>query len=387
MSDAQALRERLVKTLRERGALHDEAVATAFLTVPREAFLPGEALDRVYQDDAIVTKRADGVGISSSSQPAIMAIMLEQLALFPGARILEIGAGTGYNAALLQTLTGDSGQVTTVDIDPEVAGWARERLAGAGYGRVAVECADGADGWPAGAPYDRIELTVGAADIAPAWFEQLREGGVLVLPLMFGAAQIVAAFEKRADVLVSRSVEPGGFMRMRGRLEHPTQQVMVAEGIGAGASDATLPFEVVGELLATEPRRIPWENASDPWSGFSIWGGLWKLPMLMLWTESDAAPFFRAGFGALDRTEPSLAVVGRPAEGERLTLFAFGGDAAAESLRRHHDRWQAIGAPGVREMRITAHRRDAAPDPTADELVFDTHYWRFLVGRDQGPVR
>lgn len=385
MTDSMTLREQLVATLRERGALHDADVERAFLSVPREAFLPGLPLETVYQDEAIVTKLADGVGISSSSQPAIMAIMLQQLELFPGARVLEIGAGTGYNAALVQALVGDTGYVTTVDIDAEVAGWARDRLDGAGYANVAVQCADGADGWPPGAPYDRIELTVGAADIAPAWFEQLREGGLLVLPLLLGTGQVVAAFEKRGERLETRSVEPGSFMHMRGKLEHPTQHVLVTEGISAAISDASLPADIVGSLLATEPRSEPWE--SDLWYGFYIWGGLWGLPMLMLWSESGSTPFFRAGFGVLDRDEPSLAVVGTSKDAAGFTLFAFGGETAVDLLRQHHDRWVEIGSPAVRDLRITAWPVDNGPVSSPTGLYQDTQFWRFEITREHGEVR
>ena len=100
------LRDALVRTLRESGALTDARVEAAFRSVPRHLFLPGVEIERVYRDEAIPTKLADGIPISSSSQPAIMAIMLEQLDVQPGHNVLEIGAGTGYNAALLAYLAG-----------------------------------------------------------------------------------------------------------------------------------------------------------------------------------------------------------------------------------------------------------------------------------------
>src|SRR5687768_15775037 len=108
--DAATLRDQLVATLRERGLLRDPAIERAFRSVPREVFVPGVPLAQVYADDAIMTKTENGVGVSSSSQPAIMAIMLAQLDPRPGLRVLEIGAGTGYNAALLRELVGDAGQ-------------------------------------------------------------------------------------------------------------------------------------------------------------------------------------------------------------------------------------------------------------------------------------
>src|SRR5512146_2469361 len=110
------LRQALVEKLRR-----DDAVERAMCTVPRHLFLPDAPLEAAYSDNAILTHEEDGVPISSASQPAIVAIMLQQLAVEPGMRVLEIGAGTGYNAALLADLAGIAGHVTTVDIGEEIA--------------------------------------------------------------------------------------------------------------------------------------------------------------------------------------------------------------------------------------------------------------------------
>src|SRR6185437_12658965 len=162
----------MVAALEASGRVRSAAVAAAFRAIPRHRFLPDVEPALAYRDEAYPTKwSADGRPISSSSQPAIMALMLEQLGVAPGHRVLEIGAGTGYNAALLACLAGDGGAVTAVDIDEDLVLGARARLAAIGLGepRVRVERGDGGFGRPAGAPYDRIVLTVGAADLAPAW--------------------------------------------------------------------------------------------------------------------------------------------------------------------------------------------------------------------------
>ncbi|HWT06721.1 MAG TPA: hypothetical protein VN224_13250, partial [Xanthomonadales bacterium] len=103
------LRRQLVRQLRERGAVRTERVGAAFARVPRHVFVPDVSAEDVYADRSIAIKLQDGVPISSSSQPAIMAEMIEMLALHGGEHVLEIGAGTGYNAAVLAELVGPSG--------------------------------------------------------------------------------------------------------------------------------------------------------------------------------------------------------------------------------------------------------------------------------------
>jgi len=109
MADVAALHAALVDALLRRGAITDPRVEAAFRAIPRHLFLPDVPLAEVYRDQAIPTKIRDGEAISSSSQPEIMATMLDQLRLAPGLRVLEIGAGTGYNAALMAHIVGEKG--------------------------------------------------------------------------------------------------------------------------------------------------------------------------------------------------------------------------------------------------------------------------------------
>jgi protein-L-isoaspartate(D-aspartate) O-methyltransferase len=161
-NEIAGLQKALVEKLISMGCIQSPNVERAFRAVPRHLFVPGVDLERVYSDISIPTKRIDGKLVSSSSQPAIMAIMLEQLQLQSGHRVLEIGAGTGYNAGLIKHLVGDSGLVVTIDIDADLVESAREYLRSAGLGSVSVVCGDGGLGCAEYAPYDRIILTVGA---------------------------------------------------------------------------------------------------------------------------------------------------------------------------------------------------------------------------------
>jgi len=217
------LNEALVASLETGGTLSDRRVSAAFRAVLRHRFLPGHPLREVYEDTAIMTKFGErGVAVSSSSQPAIMAIMLEQLQAGVGHRVLEIGAGTGYNAALLAHLVGSEGHVVSLDFDEDLCESARAHLAASGIQGVEIHHADGADGWPPGAPYDRMIVTASADDLSPAWLDQLLEGARLVIPLsLAGPIQFSVAFVRRGPSLVSESHSFCGFMPLRGEMARP----------------------------------------------------------------------------------------------------------------------------------------------------------------------
>ena len=224
MTDPTRLRDGLVSELRSRGVIHSEAIAAAFAMVPRERFIPEvvaeQGLEAAYQDRAFPTKHdRQGMPISSSSQPAIMAEMLELLELAPGQRVLEIGAGTGYNAAVLSRLVGAEGRVTTIDIDPEIVGRAKRALGDAGY-RADVRQGDGRAGFAKHQPYDRIIVTASADQLQPAWLEQLAEGGRIIVPLRLDpdadAIQLIPVFERRGQWLRSLETTSGGFMPLHG---------------------------------------------------------------------------------------------------------------------------------------------------------------------------
>lgn len=176
---------------------------SAFQLVERHRFLPdqvtlpdGTTVDRVedpeqwlelaYTDTQLITQvddgAADGPGLptSSASMPSIVADMLRRLEVYPGMRALEIGAGTGYNAALLSHLLGDD-QVTTIEVDPEVAELARIRLMGSGFAPLVVT-GDGMQGWAGRAPYDRVISTAAVNRVPYHWIAQTQPGGKIVSP-------------------------------------------------------------------------------------------------------------------------------------------------------------------------------------------------------------
>ncbi|MFF3493730.1 methyltransferase, FxLD system [Streptomyces sp. NPDC002795] len=194
-------------------------VEEALRTVHREAHLPGADLADAYKDQAVVIKdNPDGpLALSCASVPSVVAMMLAQLDVQPGDRILEVGAGTGYNAALLAELTGPKGQVTTIDVDDEVALHARTTLNNSGYSHVQVMARDGLIGAPEYAPYDRITATVGVWDVPSPWWDQLVDGGRLVLPLRWRGQTRSVALDRDGDALVCDGMELCGFVPMVGQ--------------------------------------------------------------------------------------------------------------------------------------------------------------------------
>jgi protein-L-isoaspartate(D-aspartate) O-methyltransferase len=218
-ADADELRDAMTSRLREQRTIRSAAVAAAFRNTPRHLFLPGVGLSQAYADSVVPTKfDARGQSISAASQPTIVALMLEQLDVRRGHTALEVGTGTGYNAALLGRLVGRRGRVVSMDMDRDLVEAAAAHLRAAGSDNVEVVVGDGALGYPAAAPYDRIAVTVGAGDIPPSWVDQLAPRGRLVVPLRLrGDVTFSVAFDPASNgVLRASSAEPCTFMPLRG---------------------------------------------------------------------------------------------------------------------------------------------------------------------------
>ena len=255
MASAATLRRRLVRELEEIGLLGDRRIRQAFLEVPRERFVPEVGVEEAYRNEAILTKKtAAGHGLSSSSQPSIMAIMLERLQLEPGQRVLEIGAGTGYNAALLQHMVGDKGSVTAIDIDPDTAARARRALKGT---RVKIVTGDGRAGFADGAPYDRIVVTASHDEVPHEWLQQLHPGGLVEVPLRLRGSdslQLIPTLRREDGRLRSASVVVGGFMPLRGAPDDLSPYWQSLNVTLAQGADVTPLLSLYGEAVRSLSR-------------------------------------------------------------------------------------------------------------------------------------
>jgi protein-L-isoaspartate(D-aspartate) O-methyltransferase len=212
------LRARMIDAIVAARPTTSAPVEAAMRAVARHRFVPDAPIEKAYANTAVITKRApDGTDLSCASLPSLVAAMLDNLHVEPGHQILEIGAGTGYNAALLAHLTGLTGHVTTIDIDPDVTDQARRALDSTGYGNVNVITRDGVLGAPEHAPYDRLIVTVGAWDIPTTWWDQLSPGGRLVVPLRWRGQTRAVAFLRDEQCWRSDWVELCGFVPMIGQ--------------------------------------------------------------------------------------------------------------------------------------------------------------------------
>lgn len=169
----------MVDRLVREGILTSPRAIAAMRSVPRHLFVPRTARGNAYAD----TPLSIGSG-QTISAPHMVAMMLEALELEAGHRVLEIGGGSGYHAALVGHMVGEEGHVYSVERVDRLAEAAREHIQGAGLeDRVTVVVGDGSRGLPAHAPYDRIFVTCGAPEVPPPLTEELREGGILLLPV------------------------------------------------------------------------------------------------------------------------------------------------------------------------------------------------------------
>lgn len=352
-NDATArLRHTLVENIRRRGTFRTPAIESAFLTVPRHLFLPETDPESAYQPQVVVTKRdAEGAALSSASHPNLVASMLEQLDARPGQRVLEIGAATGINAALLTEIVGPDGSVTTVEIDEDLAHSARRHLSEAGYDQVQVVCGDGAHGAPAEEPFDRITVTAGAWTIPAAWWDQLAPDGRLVVPVRLHGSGLTRSlpFDRTgARKMVATEALVCGFVPMRGASDSPGRSLSLGEGVSLAVdSEDGADAAALGTALEHSPHRV--------WTGITFTGEQ-DVAHLDLWLATRTAHFGRLSVTPSAREygiEPTLRWAG-------AALHDGKGTFGYLVLREHGEDTEEIGviAHGPEHAAVAGHLVD-----------------------------
>jgi len=212
--DFSMLRRALVEALVEEGVIRSKIVKEAMLKVPREEFVPKHLRDYAYED----TPLPIGYG-QTISAPHMVALMCEEAQLAPGMRVLEIGTGSGYHAAVIAEIVGPKGAVYSIERLAELSSFARRNLARTGYlDRVTLIVGDGSMGYPPAAPYDRIIVTAAAPEIPPPLINQLARGGIMVIPVGDRFSQILYVIRKKSDGSIEyKTVTPCLFVPLVGR--------------------------------------------------------------------------------------------------------------------------------------------------------------------------
>jgi len=349
-----------VRTLVNREAITSASVECAFRKVRRHRFLEGwyhpdvrdgrvvflpveydrdrptaENIKEIYSNQALVTAVNLSMPTSSTSQPSLVAGMLELSDLRRGMRVLEIGTGTGYNAALLAEILGSAADVFTIEFQEDVARKAGDYLADEGYSDVKVICGDGFFGVPEAAPFDRIVATVGCSDLSVHWLDQLDEAGFLLIPLQHGLSDPLVRLWRDPDSptqAVGHIVDTSGFMRIQGVLTWATPW---RNSLIVGLPERP-----------TWSRRLPEALTSSEESGHPLgephhraFAFFLSLALRPLW-------YTNSGYGLADPGTSSVVVVTREAiEGYTAISSGKGLETLYESLLGLLDLWSDLAAP------------------------------------------
>jgi protein-L-isoaspartate(D-aspartate) O-methyltransferase len=378
-AEIRGMIDRYVDQTKATGAIGSAAVERAFRTVPRHRLLETfyhrafdgtvttirnepahpqrDHLALIYADNALATRRDGWLPVSSTSQPSLMARMLEFLGLAYGMRILEVGAGTGYNAALMAEIVGDQRLVVTVDVLEDVVDQTRRLLAAAGYPQIQVLLRDGFEGVPERAPFDRIMATVGCSDLSPNWAGQLAGDGLMLVPLEHASGHPLVLVGKDGDALRGRVVLRTGFIPVRGPLHI---EDLWTHAVIHNEAD-----------LVHEPDPAPRFGPRKPGE-----------PM-MLSDEEDDFLFF---LGLADHRAchtphgPGLST-GRDGMAALAPdgIWWWKDESLAREIDRHYRQWDALGRPALEDYQVTFVPVQDGGDGPAGGWQIERRFYRELL--------
>ncbi|HUT73585.1 MAG TPA: methyltransferase domain-containing protein [Armatimonadota bacterium] len=374
---------RLADELVANGAVVSAPVEAAFRKVPRHLFIDRakawfdegkewrgvvcdhqhpdpQVLDRIYRNDVIQISDS-----ATSSEPGCMAWMLEDLGLRPRMKVLEVGTGSGYNAALLAEIVGDPSLVYSVEVDEQLARSAKRHLEEAGYHDATVVTGDGAKGYVPGAPYDAIIVTCGCNDLAPAWVEQVTKDGTVLFPLHFAPAGDPTLLVRRTEG------------ELRG---HFTRLIYFVNCTSELLPPPTLPRIMdMAEALALSPEqaqlgfRLP-VSVEGRDHGYSF--------VMFMLANLTPDEHLVAHHGMATGIADTAARQACALTAEHA-LTAVGGRQVLERFRAIARRWEELGCPRLQEYAITVRAAGMATDGESRVGVFTRRYHDYLLTLDE----
>lgn len=379
MTDADLRNIEFTHWLQQKGLITKSDIFDAFKSIPRHKFLPDLDLDKVYKNETIVTKRVDRRSVSSATKPSVVADMLEQLELQKGQNVLEIGTGTGYNAALISHIVGSSGCVVSLDIDPEIIQAAKEKLAFFKFDNLLTVCADGWFGYSAMAPFDRIIFTVGINDIPTFWQEQLKEDGVLLAPLWFkNGIQRTVALKKHSDMLVSQSISKWDFLPLRGPMAGPGAYTFLDDNsdLITGVEDEQRDEEYLARLFSLVSAKYVEQKLSkaDVLSGkeleeFIFYAGLRGANCLLLTGYEAKDSFFsEPALGIYNPVKQSMFII--KYNHKRCELSRkYNSDEAMKEYFSLFKKWVSKGKPGDSNISVIVLPKEQLGETSFEEEI------------------
>ncbi len=349
----------MVDELISEGCRISDSVAIAMRHVLRSDFLSGRNGSAAYANTAVVIKSTEdgAIPLSSCSQPNIVASLLTDLAPAPGHKVLEIGTGSGYNAALLATLIADPKSVWTIDCDADLCESASENLIRAGIHDINIIQGDGWHGLAEASPYDRIIVTASAYDIPCSWFDQLSEGGRLTVPLDMSVwPQRALTFQKEQSRLRLISSTPCAFMGLRGPY---------------GATKAPMPSIVTKEV---KPRLVmlPKHTSTKDELLWLIAFLSWPYNAGMFNLNDSVLPHF--GLYSPDLDSACVLDGGDPA-----TALITWGENAYQRMKLVLDKWEQLGSPSLDEIGMFITRCGTLQEAAPNELIVHRRWMDVVI--------
>jgi protein-L-isoaspartate(D-aspartate) O-methyltransferase len=312
----------------------------------------------------------DGNILSTISQPSFVLRMLDMLQLQPGQTVFELGAGSGWNAALMGHLVGPEGRVFSIEMIPELARTAAETVQTLGITNVSIVAADGGDGYPAGAPYDRVIFTAGAYDLPRAFNDQLKDDGLLMAVLKLeGGGDNLFVLRKTKNHFESVASMPCAFVQLRGKYQ--------IEDLEPAAPN-TLPEWPELQNQEVSKTRFWWGGKgqeSFAWRtmGIRFFLGISEPRFRAFKTEKTAErPLEEHYFGLWDQERQSLVLA------KDDWIIAYGNASAREQLLEKVRQWVDLGMPAAASFKLHVHPNDCRVAPRENQWAVKRSESQFL---------
>jgi protein-L-isoaspartate(D-aspartate) O-methyltransferase len=364
----------MVEGLKARGSLSDARVEDATRAVPRHEFLRDECTaEEAYTGEVLrVLASSDGGTLSTISDVRSVVGLLQILNLQPGENALEIGLGTGYNAALMAHLV-RPGAVTSVDSEELLVRLAAENLHRLGVDNVRPIARDGWLGDAASGPFDAILATVGVSDLSPHWTGQLRERGRMLVPLWISATvRPGVLFEKRGERFFGRALGTQRYIMLKGRaVDDLGDWVIVGDGFWMLRRASVEAWEVLKGLLARGPTiEEPFDVEDEGWPSWPTWLGL-EDPNVFI-TNNGLTGLFdlqTPGLAVVDTSDRTVRSYGDPATYEHLVELV---------LRRRPSSGKSLVGRAMSELTVEAVPSGSGVEPP-DGWLFSREHYDFIV--------